>query len=471
MVSESSYGTRRAINELLAIFSCQWANGMLPQIRFMPGQHGYRPDADDWGVTEAISGPTALRTSGITQPPIMGLCAWEVFRKIGPDAQAAHAADFRTIAAGLERFHDWLFRERDPWHEHLVLCLHPWETGTDNSPAFDRLIDSTRAYIEQSGLPVETFGRADTVHVAAAHRPTARDYYAYFGLMALFKKHHYDQQAIIAESPFLLQDVLFNSLLAVSLRALAQLEEALAEQGGADAGALRDQANRNRERTAAMAGAMRDKFWDIADAFFYSYDSRGKRQLPIPTVSGFMPLLAEIADADQARRLLEHLHDPEEFASPVPIPSTALDSPVFSSERYWSGPSWPVTNWLVVRGLRERGEAGADALRLSTLAMIAEGTDPATVRVAAMGVMELNSFDDHFTTPSSRQYAHAWLWDSAIVAVSWPSVVARPPGYQRQDGDPGFWEYYEPHTGAPLGAKPMTWTASLFVELQDMGED
>jgi hypothetical protein len=50
-------------------------------------------------------------------------------------------------------------------------------------------------------------------------------------------------------------------------------------------------------------------------------------------------------------------------------------------------------------------------------------------------------------------------------------VVARPPGYQRQEGDPGFWEYYEPLTGAPLGAKPMTWTASLFVELQDMGED
>ncbi len=75
-MSESSYGTLRAINELRAIFSCQWANGMLPQIRFMEGQHGYRPDADDWGVTEAISGPTALRTSGITQPPIMGLSAW-----------------------------------------------------------------------------------------------------------------------------------------------------------------------------------------------------------------------------------------------------------------------------------------------------------------------------------------------------------------------------------------------------------
>ena len=65
--------------------------------------------------------------------------------------------------------------------------------------------------------------------------------------MALFKKHNYDQRAIIAESPFLLQDVLFNSLLAASLRDLAQLEEALAEQGDVDAGALREQAVRNRE--------------------------------------------------------------------------------------------------------------------------------------------------------------------------------------------------------------------------------
>jgi hypothetical protein len=34
-----------------------------------------------------------------------------------------------------------------------------------------------------------------------------------------------------------------------------------------------------------------------------------------------------------------------------------------------------------------------------------------------------------------------------------------------QEGEPGFWEYYQPHTGAPLGTSYMTWTASLFLEL------
>src|SRR5438105_7240608 len=169
-----TYGTHRAINELLGIFDCQWSNGMLPQIRFVPGQQGYRPGPDDWGVTPDISGPTRLRTSGITQPPIIGLCALEVFQRIGEEAQQAHQGDFLRMVNGLERYHVWLLTERDPWRENLALCLHPWETGTDNSPAFDPLIESTRAYVEAHKISVDTFGRADTVHVKGEHRPTDR---------------------------------------------------------------------------------------------------------------------------------------------------------------------------------------------------------------------------------------------------------------------------------------------------------
>src|SRR5436190_15579625 len=273
------YGTRRAINELLAIFSCQWRNGMLPQIRFMPGQHGYRPDPDDWGVTPDKSGPTRLRTSGITQPPIVGMCVYEVFLKIGEADRRAHHADFLAMADGLERYHAWLLSERDPWGERLALCLHPWETGTDNSPAFDALIESTREYVEAQGIPVDTFGRADTVHVKGEHRPTDRDYFAYFGLLSLFRAYKYDQRAIIERSPFLLQDVLFNSLLVVSLQALARLQESLAGMDvSVDAGtreSLAQKAAQNRELAETVASSMRSKLWAEDDGLFYSYDSRG----------------------------------------------------------------------------------------------------------------------------------------------------------------------------------------------------
>src|SRR5438552_15614410 len=190
------------------------------------------------------------------------------------------------MVSGLERYHRWLLTERDPWRENLALCLHPWETGTDNSPAFDPLIESTRVHVEAQKLPVDTFGRADMVHVKGEHRPTDRDYFAYFGLLALFKQRKYDQRAIIEDSPFLLQDVLFNSLLVVSLQSLASLQESLANMDARAGSALRESAARNRELAEQVATAIRSKLWAEGDGFFYSYDCTGKRLLPTPTVSG-----------------------------------------------------------------------------------------------------------------------------------------------------------------------------------------
>jgi hypothetical protein len=104
------YGKRRALNEMHSIFGCQWANGLLPQIRFVPGVSGedgggYRPDANDWGVTPGISGPTRLRTSGITQPPIVGLCVRDIFLKFTEAERRAYLPDFLAFSRGLQRYH------------------------------------------------------------------------------------------------------------------------------------------------------------------------------------------------------------------------------------------------------------------------------------------------------------------------------------------------------------------------------
>ena len=484
---ELAYGKRRALNEMHSIFGCQWLNGMLPQIRFVPGASGeeasYRPGAEDWAVTPAISGPTPLRTSGITQPPIMGLCVHDIFLKFTEAERSTHIDSFLTFSRALRRFHRWLLSERDPWGEGLALCLHPWETGTDNSPAFDPSVEATRRYTEASDLPVHLFGRADKTHVPAEHRPTDRDYVAYFGLLALFKKHGYQQHRIIDESPFLLQDVLFNSLLAASLRAHSQLLLGLADLTSgdrlrrADNLQLRDEAAESLDMYKRVANAIRGKLWDENQGFFHSFDSRKNKLLPTPTVSGFVPLLSGIASDPQASMLIERLAAPDLFWTDFPIPSTALNSPAFNPLRYWSGPSWPVTNWLVVRGLEEcenkEGHKLAGALRDSTLRMVEEGIDPDEVRDAAMRLMEANSVGEDFTTPSQRQYQHGWLWDSAIVAASWPLVDKKPAVSNSEmkpesASKPGFWEYYHPGTGAPLGAASMTWTASLYLELRHM---
>ena len=104
--------------------------------------------------------------------------------------------------------------------------------------------------------------------------------------------------------------------------------------------------------------------------------------------------------------------------------------------------------------------------------MVEEGVDADDARQAAIRVMAANSVGEEFTTPSRRQYRHGWLWDSAITAISWPLVSAKPDvstvaGSEKDK--PGFWEYYHPYTGEPLGASRMTWTASLYLELLHMG--
>jgi neutral trehalase len=264
---------------------------------------------------------------------------------------------------------------------------------------------------------------------------------------------------------------MFNTLLSASLAATARLQSALAaeesldEQTRSRLGAAASDSSRSAE---AVAGAVRRKLWDDEAGYFHSYDLREANLLRTPTVASFMPLLGDVATGEQAEKLIHHLRNPDGFAVDFPIPSTLPSSAVFNPVRYWSGPTWPVTNWLVWRGLRERGHPLASDIRSSTLDMISEGVSYDEVVRAAMSVMRANSAGEggeEYTTPSTRQYRHAWLWDSAITAAAWPYVLEEPVPHNLRPGRPGFWEYYHPLTGQPLGAPYMTWTAAVFLDM------
>lgn len=66
------------------------------------------------------------------------------------------------------------------------------------------------------------------------------------------------------------------------------------------------------------------------------------------------------------------------------MPSYDLTGEAFDPHRYWRGPAWFNTNWMLERGLRLHGERGrADALRTALLETaeasgFAEYVDPYT---------------------------------------------------------------------------------------------
>ena len=111
--------------------------------------------------------------------------------------------------------------------------------------------------------------------------------------------------------------------------------------------------------------------WDKKNGFYY--DRRGKEILSkIKTVSSFLPLFAGIANEEQAKSLVSHLRNREEFWSNFPVPTVALDEPSYCKDM-WRGTTWVNYNYLIIEGLRRYGYTSlANQIANKTLEEIAK---------------------------------------------------------------------------------------------------
>ena len=71
--------------------------------------------------------------------------------------------------------------------------------------------------------------------------------------------------------------------------------------------------------------------------------------------SNFLPLVAGVPSARQARRMVGVLRDPARFRGDWVLPTISRDDPAFDDQQYWRGSIWPPMNYLVLQGLRRYG--------------------------------------------------------------------------------------------------------------------
>jgi len=135
-----------------------------------------------------------------------------------------------------------------------------------------------------------------------------------------------------------------------------------------------------------------------------------KTRFPL-TCAALTPLALPDLPDEIGHRLAEYLFDEHLFWTPVPAPSVALDEPTFSLHehfdglrRYWRGPTWINTAWLLWRG------------------------------VVRLGYEE----------------------QAAALAQAITATISRE----------GLREFYDPHDGRGMGAKDFAWSA-LGLELAD----
>ncbi|RAJ62712.1 hypothetical protein K376_01437 [Streptomyces sp. PsTaAH-130] len=358
----------RAQTELETLLSAQWADGRVPHIVFNPSVplDAYFPGPDFWRSStagRAAGAPRTVQTSGIVQPPVHALAAWLVHRA---DPGLSHARGFLArVYPRLAAWHRYLLRRRDLGGGGLVSVVHPWEQGMDNSPCWDAPL----ARIEPA--PARSFRRADLDHGAPEDRPTDLDYGRYVRLAVAYRDHRYED----GHGEFAVEDPSFNALLIASEHALAQIAAEL----GASPGARHARAER-------LTSALVERLWSAESGMFLCRDVSGGELIPERGVSGLIPLLLPTLPGELVTALVRTLTGPHfGFGGATRlVPSYDLLGEAFDPHRYWRGPAWFNTSWLVERGLRLHGERGpADALGAALLELaeasgFAEYVDPYT---------------------------------------------------------------------------------------------
>ncbi len=104
---------------------------------------------------------------------------------------------------------------------------------------------------------------------------------------------------------------------------------------------------------------MKDKtnelLWDEEDGFYYDRRLCDGKFHKVKASSSFITLFAGICDKDKAKKMVEHLLDPKEFATAFPIPTVSADYKTYHTKDMFNGTVWLNFNYLVSIGLEEYG--------------------------------------------------------------------------------------------------------------------
>jgi hypothetical protein len=344
----ATFDVDRALTELERLVEGQWDDGMVPHIVFHAPADSYFPGPEVWGTRHRIP------TSGISQPPVLGMALGFVAARAG----GAHRPRIVALARAAARSHAWWRAARDPEGIGLVAVLHPWETGSDNSPAWDAAL----ARVPQT--TTTAIRRRDTGHVDAAMRPRDEDYRRYIHLVDTYRALDWDPRAMWRGAPFRVAEVQVSAILCRAAQDLAVLLDALGEAEAAAA---------ERALAAHLAAGL-DAAWRPALSRFVSRDLVAGEDIVAPTQAGFLPLLALDLDAARRDALLAEMARWTQGCA-LGLPTTPPFDPAFDAQRYWRGPVWAVVDWLLAEGLVRNGrpDAAAALLRPLLAAIVREG--------------------------------------------------------------------------------------------------
>lgn len=363
-IGMSNYDVPRAQQEILSLFRGQWANGMLPSM-ILNKDFTHRPDREFWRSYVSPFAPDKVATSGITQPPMVAEAVVRIGKKL-PKPQ--RRSWYQKTYPALIKYHQWLYHERDPHQSGVVLQVHSWETGLDNTPPWINELHQHRLpfwinlvhWLRLDNLL--TFFRRDVHFLASAveQRMSTQDVFILYSIQRRLRRKAYDINRILTHSMLTIEDLTFNCILVRANQHLRQIARTIGRELPDDL----DTAFRRADQAL-------ETLWDTHTKQYYSRNYSTQQLITLPTIAALMPLYSGAISKDRAKQLV-NLYNSDHYKAKYPVPTVPVDSEWFHAHRYWSGPTWLNTNWLLIDGLSRYGyHKEAQALTQRSISLVA----------------------------------------------------------------------------------------------------
>ena len=197
---------------------------------------------------------------------------------------------------------------------------------------------------------------------------------------------------ILRRSHFSINDAFYNSVLVRNNHILEEIAHEIGETIPADL----------RESFELAKGGL-EELWCEEDQQFYSRNFITKEWIRESYIGSLTPLYSGAISKERAKVLVSQLTNDLEYWTRFPVPSVPLTSQHFNHLKYWQGPTWLNTNWILIDGLRQYGY---------------------TKEAKHIEQQSLKLVEEH-----------------------------------------GFNEYFSPIDGTPSGASNFSWTAAMVIDL------
>ena len=339
----SNFDLDYSFKEIETLISGQWEDGMIPHILFHIKDLNYTPNYKAWNCGKKVS------SSGITQPPILASVLRLIIER--NKFSKVEIKKYYPFILKIKKCLEWFIKYRDPKKSGLISIIHPWESGYDNSPLWDKPMSNIK--IEKN----LQYKRKDNKIVKPTQRPLKIDYDRYVTIKNHLKKMNYDPKKLYFKSKFNVVDVGFNSIFLKALKDLVFLLDHINKKSSY----LKKYILLNEKKLI--------KLFNSKNMSFKNKDIKNNTSIEIPSITNFFMLFADLKNKGVNKKLIDSLKRYCKNENYL-FPSMNSRHKSFEEKRYWRGPVWINCNWIIYQGLKNKDKSFAEMIRKKTINLV-----------------------------------------------------------------------------------------------------